>query len=140
MPVFNSERYLKQAIESILNQTFKNFEFIIINDGSSDSSDKIINSFNDTRIIYVNNETNRGIVAALNEGLSLSKGKYIARMDADDVANPDRLTLQHQFLINNPAYKLCGTNAVAINNEGENTGKIKRPNNSSKIKALQLFR
>ena len=140
MPVYNSERYLKDAIVSILNQTFKNFELLIVNDGSLDRSDEIIRSFKDSRIIYINNATNSGIVDALNEGLKLSRGTYIARMDADDVANPNRLALQFEFLKANPDYKLCGTNATLINHSGEKTGKIKRPYNYANIKVQQFFR
>ncbi len=140
MPVYNSELYLKDAIDSILNQTFKNFELLIVNDGSSDSSDKIIRSFDDSRINYINNQVNKGIVAALNEGLNLSRGKFIARMDADDIADSERLAKQYEFLVENPDYKLCGTNAIAINNKGEENRRIKRPHSSEKIKVLQLFR
>jgi glycosyltransferase involved in cell wall biosynthesis len=140
MPVFNGELYLKEAMESILNQTFSNFELLIINDGSSDSSHEIICSFDDDRIVYINNKTNQGIVAALNEGLRLSRGKYIARMDADDMASLDRLEVQYRFLAKNTGYKLCGTNAIAINSEGKETAKIRRPHIPARVKALQLFR
>ena len=77
MPVYNEEKYLKQAIESILNQTFKDFEFLIINDGSTDNTKKIIQSYQDKRIIYIENEKNLKLIKTLNKGLNLAKGKYI---------------------------------------------------------------
>ncbi|MFD0940101.1 glycosyltransferase family 2 protein [Pedobacter boryungensis] len=140
MPVFNSELYLRNSISSILNQSFTNFELIIINDGSTDESDNIIRSFNDSRINYVNNPSNKGIVAVLNEGLNLSNGKYIARMDADDIATPHRLKIQLQFLKANPEYKLCGTYALKMNEYGEKSSKIRPPKQYANIKVSQLFK
>ena len=98
MPVYNDEKYILEAIESILNQTYINFEFIIINDGSSDNSLKIIQSFNDNRIKIINNDKNRGIAYSLNKGLDIAKCKYIARIDANDVAHPTRLAVQKEYL------------------------------------------
>ena len=98
MPVYNGDKFLIKSIKSILNQTFKNFEFIIINDGSSDNSLKIIESFDDRRIKFFNNLENRGISFTLNKGLKVAKGKYIARQDQDDISLPDRLTLQLEYI------------------------------------------
>ena len=89
MPVYNGEKYLREAIDSILNQTFTDFEFLIINDGSTDSSVEIINSYDDSRIRLIHNEKNLKLVATLNKGLDLARGKYIARMDCDDISLPD---------------------------------------------------
>ncbi|MCX7985371.1 MAG: glycosyltransferase [Bacteroidales bacterium] len=108
MPVYNASQYLKESIESILHQTYTNFEFIILDDASTDNSLAIISSYNDKRIILVKNETNKGITQTLNIGLSISKGKYIARMDADDISLPYRLEKQVQFLENNFEYGLVG--------------------------------
>ncbi|MDR0603328.1 MAG: glycosyltransferase [Bacteroidales bacterium] len=94
MPVYNAEKFLREAIESILNQTYSDFEFIIINDGSTDTSEEIILSYNDARIIYINNGTNLRLIKTLNKGINLAKGKYIARMDADDISLPNRLEEQ----------------------------------------------
>jgi glycosyltransferase involved in cell wall biosynthesis len=110
MPVYNGDKYLAIAIESILNQSYKNFEFIIINDGSTDSSEKIILSYNDNRILYIKNETNLGLIKSLNKGIELAKGNYIARMDADDISLPNRLMHQHEFMENNSAVGVCGCN------------------------------
>jgi glycosyltransferase involved in cell wall biosynthesis len=109
MPVYNGERYLREAIDSILSQTFRDFEFLIINDGSTDGSVGIINSYTDSRIRLVNNETNLGRCAAPNKGLDLAKGEYLARMDCDDISLPTRLEKQVDFLIANPDVGVCGT-------------------------------
>lgn len=140
MPVFDSELFIKAAIDSILDQTYANFEFIIINDGSKDGSDAIIRSYSDKRIKYIDHKNNKGIVATLNEGLALAKGEYIARMDADDISLPHRLERQVAFLENNPEYKLCGSNAVAINFDGKKLYKLNRPTAFEHIKVFNFFR
>ncbi|MFT3993577.1 MAG: glycosyltransferase family A protein [Dysgonomonas sp.] len=94
MPVYNGEKYLKEAIESILNQTYSDFEFIIINDGSTDETEKIILSYNDPRIVYIKNEINIRLIKTLNKGIDLARGQYIARMDADDISFPERFQRQ----------------------------------------------
>ncbi len=111
MPVYNAEKYLKTAIESILKQTFSDFELLIINDGSTDGSEEIIRSFNDKRIRLFNNEQNLGIIKTLNKGLNLAKGEYIIRMDADDISLPDRLELQVKYMEENPGIGISGTQA-----------------------------
>jgi len=94
MPVYNGEKYLADAIDSILNQSFTDFEFIIINDGSVDRSEEIILSYSDPRIIYRKNEANIKLIKTLNSGVDIAKGKYIARMDADDISLPKRFEMQ----------------------------------------------
>ena len=119
MPVYNSELYLKPAIESILNQTFNNFEFIIINDGSTDQSASIIKSYlYDKRIIFIDRKENKRLVYTLNEGLRLAKGKYIARMDADDISYPERFYKQIQVLDSKPHIKLVGSSYTVFNETG----------------------
>lgn len=108
MPVYNGEKYLQEAIDSILNQTFGDFEFIIINDGSTDKTLEIIKSYSDPRIRVISQE-NKGIIHSLNKGISESRGKYIARMDADDISLPDRFKRQSDFLEANPEIGLLGT-------------------------------
>lgn len=103
MPVYNAEKYLSQAIESMLSQTFEHFEFLIINDGSTDRSDEIIRSYNDPRIRYIKNDLNKRISSALNQGIHLAKGKYIARMDSDDISLPNRLEKQLNYMEANPS-------------------------------------
>ena len=109
MPVYNTkEEYLRKAIESILNQTFSDFEFIIIDDGSTTNVKEIISSYADNRIKYIYQE-NTGIVGALNKGLDNAIGKYIARMDSDDISLPDRFEKQIYIMENNKGIGLCGT-------------------------------
>jgi glycosyltransferase involved in cell wall biosynthesis len=109
MPVYNGAKYLSAAIISILNQNFIDFEFLIINDGSTDETVNIIKSYQDKRINFINNQANSGLVTVLNQGLLAAQGKYIARMDADDISLPDRLKLQFEFMENNPEVGVCGT-------------------------------
>ncbi len=109
MPVYNGARWVADAIDSILRQTFADFEFIIINDGSTDNSAQIIESFNDARIRFINNPDNRGLISVLNLGLELCGGEYIARMDCDDIAMPTRLAQQVEFMDANPWVAMCAT-------------------------------
>lgn len=109
MPVYNAEKYLRGAIESILDQTFADFEFLIIDDGSTDKSLNIINSYNDPRIKLIRNTKNLGIIKTLNRGLSLAKGVYIARMDADDISTQDRLEKQVNFMDDHLEIGVCGS-------------------------------
>jgi glycosyltransferase involved in cell wall biosynthesis len=115
MPVHNGALYLSDAIKSILSQTYPHFELIIINDGSSDNSEYIINAFNDSRIKYHVFNKQQGIVAALNFGLTLAKGDFIARMDADDISLKHRLAKQVEMLLNNPEIAILGTQYIGIN-------------------------
>lgn len=117
MPVYNSERYLKNAIESILEQTYKDFEFIIVDDGSEDSSKKIIKGYIDERIRFFESE-HLGYVRQLNFAIRNSRGKFIARMDSDDIAVRHRFEKQLQYLTKHPKVKLVGSD-IAIINENE---------------------
>ncbi len=119
MPVYNASKYISEAIESILKQTFKNFEFIIIDDGSTDNSKDIIEYYKrlDKRIKFFKQE-NSGVSKALNKGISIAKGKYIARMDSDDISLPHRLETQFKFMENNLDYVIIGSNANIISMEG----------------------
>jgi glycosyltransferase involved in cell wall biosynthesis len=106
--VFNSAHYLREAIDSILSQSFKDFELIILNDGSTDESRSIIQSYDDERIKIIDNRVNIGLSRIANLGISLAKGKYIARMDSDDVSIPNRLQLQVDYMEANPDIAVCG--------------------------------
>lgn len=119
MSVYNEEKFLKAAIDSILNQTFSDFEFIIINDASSDTSRDIITSYNDPRIVFIENKENIGLTKSLNIGIKIAKGKYIARMDADDISLPERLQSQYDFMENNQRIDICGTNYRVLDTEEE---------------------
>lgn len=114
LPVYNAERFLAEAIDSILHQTFTDFEFLIVDDGSTDDSLKIIHSYADQRIILVRNETNLGITATLNKGIELAKGGLIARMDADDISYPERLQKQFDYLNQHPDCAMVSTLARVI--------------------------
>lgn len=109
MPVFNGETYIETAIKSILNQTFTDFEFIIVDDGSTDNSNSIIKQFHDSRIKFIQNEKNLGLINSLNIAISHANGKYIARMDHDDVSMLNRFEKQIHFLENNQEYGLIGS-------------------------------
>ena len=107
LPIYNTNpKYLKECIESILNQTFTDFELIILNDASTNNLDDIVNSFNDKRIRYYKNETNLGITKTRNKLLSLAEGKYIAICDHDDISVPERFEKEYNFLEQNPKYSI----------------------------------
>jgi glycosyltransferase involved in cell wall biosynthesis len=119
MPVYNSEMYIKEAVDSILNQTFRDFELLIEYDDSTDRSLEILNSYSDPRIYIKKNKIKKGLVASLNEGLKLARGKYIIRMDADDISLPDRLYSQVDFMDVNPEISVCGTWLKTIGDKNE---------------------
>ena len=115
LPVYNGEKFLKEAIESVLNQSFDDFELVIIDDGSTDDSCNIIFSYQDARIRFLRNEQNIGLIKTLNKGINESKGKYIARMDADDICREDRFVKQVEFLEQHPSYGIVGSWCSIIN-------------------------
>ena len=117
MSVYNSEKYLKDAIDSILRQTFPDFEFIVINDGSTDASKDIIAGYSDSRIRLVE-QSNTGLTKALIAGVKKAEGEYIARMDSDDISMPARLKRQIEFMELNPLYGAVGTSAEIIDDGG----------------------
>ena len=114
LPVYNGERYLADSIDSILTQSFKKFELVIIDDGSNDSSKKIIESYDDPRIVFKSRE-NRGLGATLNELIDLSRAELVVRMDADDIMSRDRLYLQYNFMHTNQKCVLSGTQICYFN-------------------------
>lgn len=138
MSVYNGEKYLREAIDSILNQTFRNFEFLIINDGSTDRTAEILESYNDPRIKIINNERNMGLTKSLNKGLKMARGEYIARMDADDISEPNRLKKQVEFLDMHPSIGVVGINSYIIDESGNILTKMERPTSHEKIIAKIL--
>jgi glycosyltransferase involved in cell wall biosynthesis len=119
IPVFNGQEYLEQAVESVLGQTFTDFELLLLDDGSSDDSREIMESFaHQDQRCQVHSWPNRGIVETLNAGLELAVGKYIIRMDSDDVCTPDRFDKQVRFLENNPQCVVVGSRVLWIDPEG----------------------
>jgi glycosyltransferase involved in cell wall biosynthesis len=122
MPAFNVEKYIATAIESVLNQTFTNFEFIVLDDGSCDGTVKIIESYDDVRMKTVFLPENKGLVSARNSLVEMAQGQYIAFLDSDDIADPSRLEFQLQYLQSH-CLDLCGTDHWVLH---QKTGKIKR--------------
>ncbi len=122
LPIYNSARFLAETIQSVLDQTFIDFELLIIDDLSTDGCQEIIRSFTDPRIRMVFHERNTGLNATLNEGLELARGSYIARMDGDDIMHPQRLQIQKDFLDEHPDVVVVASTVELINTDGEVTG------------------
>ena len=139
MPVYNAEKYLKEAIESILNQTFQDFEFLIIDDCSTDRSRDIIREYSDKRIKLLCNSSNIGVAATLNKGIKAAKGELIARMDADDISAKERIEKQVKYMEENQECILCGGNIQYINEKGKRGRKIKFPQEYESIKFVLFF-
>ncbi|MBS1529890.1 MAG: glycosyltransferase [Bacteroidetes bacterium] len=118
MPAYNAGKYIREAIDSVLRQSFKNFELLVINDGSTDDTLSIALSFHDSRVVVINKE-HEGIAASLNTGLKLASANYIARFDADDICQPTRLQTQLDFLRDHPDYVLVGSDADYILDNGD---------------------
>lgn len=118
MPAYNAEEYIREAIDSVLEQTFQAFELLIINDGSTDGTESIIKKYSDDRIRVITQE-NKGVIGALNTGLAEAYGKYIARFDADDVCLPERLQIQYDFIESNNEYVLIGGMSHYIDKDGD---------------------
>lgn len=117
LPVYNCELYIKTAVESILNQTFTNFELLIIDDASTDATVSILKKFDDPRIQLIEKPLNSGYTNSLNYGLKIAKGQYIARMDADDISYPERFARQIDYLDNHPDVVVCGTTYKIVDND-----------------------
>lgn len=140
MSVYNGQSFLKEAIESVLDQTFEDFEFIIVNDGSSDGSGEVLDEWasRDSRIQVVHQE-NRGIPCSLNRGWRMARGAYIARMDADDISLPKRFEKQVDFLEENPTVGVVGTNVEVIDADGERLQLPSTPTDPGLIAWRMLF-
>ena len=141
MPVYNgcrngSDSFLRQAIESILNQTFENFEFVIVNDGSTDGTSHVLNDYanRDYRIKVINNSSNMKIMKSLNIGLDNCTASYVARQDADDISTVTRLEVQKKFMDDRPETALCGTGMYVIDEENHLVMEIQHPCNYQVLK------
>lgn len=139
MPVYNAERFVAETVDTILSQTFRDFEFLIINDGSTDRSLEILEGYSrrDDRIRLIS-RANTGYVAALNEGLALARGEFIARIDADDLSDPRRLQLQVDRMRAEPQLVALGSNASAIDEDGLPLGDYSVPLTHEEIEANHL--
>lgn len=136
MPAFNAQQYIAESVASVLSQTYQDLELIIVDDGSTDESTFIIESFHDPRVRILHNGTNCGIVASLNRGISSARGKYIARMDADDLCFPQRIERQALFMEQHPEIGISGTFVKTVGLVPE----IWRyPTNHEEVKAKLLF-
>jgi glycosyltransferase involved in cell wall biosynthesis len=145
MPAYNREHYIEDSVISILNQTYTNFELIILNDGSSDKTLEKISAFKDSRIRVIQNHQNRGIAFSRNRLLEEAKGKFLVLLDSDDISFPERLEVQLDFLKKNQDLLMVGTPCVAIDQNGAKIKSTwaflqKRPTTPEEIKASLLFR
>lgn len=138
MSVYNAGRYVKEAVDSILGQTFSDLEFIIINDGSTDDSGKVLSAFRDPRIRLVHQE-NRGLIRSLNTGVEMARGEYIARQDADDVSLPLRLEKQAAFLDAHPEIAIVGTSVIETDEDGDFLKIYDSPADDAEIKKALSF-
>ena len=140
MSVYNGEKYIKESIDSILKQTYKHFEFIIVDDYSEDSTNYILTSLFDPRVKLIKNSRRLGQAMSLNKAINKSKGKYIARQDHDDISVTDRLMNQVRFMEKNPKIGLLGSNGTLINEQSDIIKEYDVPSNCLKIKWSLLFR
>lgn len=141
IPVYNREKYVGDAIDSILAQTFPDFELLVIDDGSTDGSVEIVRSYNDPRLRLVCNETNLGVPKARNRGIQLARGEYLAFLDSDDWAYPERFAKQVTFLDNHLDYAAVGAWIVWMDEEGRSLRRVRRkPILPDEIAAQRLFR
>lgn len=141
MPVFNAGKFVEKSLQSLLDQTFRNFELIIVDDCSTDKSLKIVSGFKDERIRILKNETNRGIVFSRNRGLSEIRGRFYAPFDADDIARKDKLEKQVKFLDSHPEFAMIGTWAKLIDDKNKLLPKKWKLNSTpERIPSIMLFR
>lgn len=141
MPAYNAESYIEESILSLIHQTYQNWELIIVNDGSTDQTVEIARSFlkKDNRLRLINNETNEGLIVTRNKGLESAKGKYIANLDSDDIALPNRLKKQVAFLEKHQEYVLLGAGCIHIDKEGKKLAEVERNIPNTHLKSLLLF-
>ncbi len=141
MPVYNAQKHIRSAVESLLKQSFHNFELIVINDGCTDKSMEMVRSFGDNRIRILNNDKNRGIVFSRNRGIAAARGRYLAPFDADDVARQDKFEKQIAFMEANKEYGMIGSWAHLIDdNDRLLKTKWKLSASPERISAILLFR
>ncbi len=139
LPTYNGAQYIAGAIESVLVQTYPNWELIIVDDGSTDDTEKVVTGFVDQRIIYIKNEGNLGIQKTLNRGIALAKGEYIARIDDDDRwIDKEKLSTQVQFLGLHPEYVLVGTGAILVTSHENEVSRYLLPESDYAIRNRML--
>lgn len=140
IPAYKSAKYLKESLTSIINQSYKNIEVIIVDDTPvDDGTQGIIQAFNDKRIRYYRPTQRLGMVNSLNYAIKESRGKYIARMDADDISHKDRISIQVEYMDANPQVGVLGCNCYTIDEKGKIIGCINHPSNNEDIKSKMMF-
>lgn len=139
MAVYNGEKYIRESISCVLQQTFTDFELLLINDGSTDNSMSIVEEFNDPRIRILHNAKNSGILFTRNRGLQEAFGKYIAVLDCDDLCSTNRLELQYNYLEANPEVAVCGTWGIMIDENSTVFGHKIMPETNKDLVAIQML-
>ena len=138
LPVHNGVPFFAEAVRSILDQSFGDFELLIVDDASTDESPEIAASFGDPRVVLLRNERQLGITGALNRGIAAARGRLVARMDADDVAHPERFARQQEYLTRQPGPGVVGSNVVLIDRDGVETGTQRYPASGRDIRRTIL--
>jgi len=140
LSTYNRAKFIRKAIESVLNQSYKDFEFVVVNDACQDDTLKILKSYNDPRIKIINNELNLGFVKSLNKAINCAKGEYIARIDDDDYwSDSKKLEKQIAFLENNPEYVLVGCGMIKINKQGQEIKRYLFPEKDQELRRKMLL-
>src|SRR5258708_26173472 len=134
MSVYNGARFIREAVDGILSQSFSDFEFIVIDDGSNDETGEILGAYCDVRMVIRRNSTNIGLPGSLNRGLSIARGEYVTRQDADDVSYPERLEEQVRFLDRNPKIAVLGTAYLEVYEDRKSTNRARMPEGDLGIK------
>ena len=141
MAAYNAEAHIQYAIESILNQSYQDFELLIVDDGSTDSTVKIVNSYTDQRIRLIQNSKNEGLIYTRNIALTEAQGKLLAILDSDDIATPNRLAIQVSEFSKRPRLGILGSPATVIDQWGQQTGRrLEQPTGAQKVFTTLLFR
>lgn len=138
LPAYNAEIYLREAVQSVLDQSFTDFELIILNDGSTDGTAELLESFDDARIRIIHQE-NIGLALTLNKGISLSRGEFIARQDADDISLPERFARQIDYLVSHKSCGLLGTGSIILDDRQLTTRRHQHPTSNGKLQMNLLF-
>ena len=135
MSVYNEERYLNESVDSILAQTFTDFEFIIVDDGSTDGTAEILSGYDDARVKVIT-QANQGLIPSLNTAIKQAGGEFLARMDADDISAPERFAKQVDFLRDNPGCGMCGTWYEEIDSTGARSGRKSFPTDDRELRRV----
>lgn len=136
LPAYNAQETIGEAIQSVINQTYKDWELIVINDGSTDDTKGVVMSYNDERIKYIENDENKKLIYTLNRGIELATGEYIARMDADDICHPNRFEKQVEYMESHPDVIVCGTQINYFGTKSTNYRKLVFPTKDKQLKEM----